>query len=158
MQKPGFTFIELLCVLGIASLLCVFTIPSLNHYIYSVQAKLTMQQIQQAISYGRSQAIAQNQIITICPSNNNLTCSVSWDDGLLVVTPNGRAFPFKLYICAHCTLSLSQSGFVLEKITIQASGMTHQNGKFDYKSVKFSGFPQFNLYFNKALRIYMLNG
>jgi prepilin-type N-terminal cleavage/methylation domain-containing protein len=148
MQNYGFSFIELLCALAIAGILCALTIPSLSHYIYSVQAKLTMQQIQQAVAYGRSLAIAHKQSISVYKNT----------DHMLVVAPNVQPLLFKLYMCAHCTLSLAQSGFESYKITIQPSGMTHQNGKFDYKSSKFSGFPQFNLYFNKALRIYMLSG
>lgn len=106
-----------------------------------------MQQLQQSIALARSIAITQNCQVTIYLSPKKLTLTTSKH------TLNKH---INLNIGINNELSLHQSGFSNKMLTIQPDGMTYTNGHFNYKSRKSNALPQFNLYFNRALRTYFL--
>ncbi len=146
MKYGGFSLIEFIFVFSIAVVSCNIAIAGLQYFIYTHNGTNTLQQIQQSISLARSIAIARDYQITICPSNN-----------MLILSANNQEFKrFNLSVGANDMLTLYQSGFSNKIVTIQANGMTYNNGHFNYKSKKTNSLPQFNLYFNMALRTYVL--
>jgi type II secretory pathway pseudopilin PulG len=147
MKHAGFSLIECTLVIGIAVASCVFAMTGVRHFIYTHNANTTMQQLQQSISLARSIAIARNCQVTIYPQDKSLTLKIA---GLDLVKH------LNLNVGAGDELLLLQSGFSNKSLTIQADGMTYTNGHFNYKSRKANSLPQFNLYFNRALRTYVL--
>lgn len=149
--------IQLIIVMALVVMCHTVALPNLRNFIYTQSAQLSMQQIQYAINYARSLAVANGKSITICPSSG-FECTNDWNQGILVIAPNNQKYSFKIYTSTFSSLTLAQSGFSGQKLVIEANGMTYSNGCFYYKSLNFSDFPQFKLYFNKALRLYMVNG
>lgn len=148
MKQSGFSLIECIFAISIAIVSCTFAVTGLRSFIYTHNANSTLKQLQQNIALARSIAIAQGYPVTIQHNNNILTLRV-----------NNQEFKrLKLPIGAMDTLTLYQSGFNNQTVTIQANGMTYSNGHFNYKSQKPNSLPQFNLYFNMALRTYVLRG
>jgi len=147
MKHGGFSLIECIFVIGIAVTSCTIAIGGIRYFIYTHNANSTLRQLQQGILLARSIAIAQNCQVTIHPHPKHLTLKNS-EQALIK--------HLRLNIGASDELTLQQSGFSNNTLTIQADGMTYANGHFNYKSRKSSALPQFNLYFNKALRTYVL--
>lgn len=154
----GFTLLELIIVMAIASITYLVATPNLHYFTHMKYGNLNMQQIQQAINYARSLAILYKQDIVICPSIDRIKCATYWDHGLLVNAPNGKSCFFKLHKHKYSHLKLIKSGHTTKQMLIQANGMTFHNGSFTYNSSKSSDLPQFKLYFNKALRVYIVIG
>lgn len=147
MKHAGFSLIECIFVIGIAVTSCTIATTGIRYFIYTHNASTTLRQLQQGIVLARSIAIAQNCQVTIHPQAKHLTLKT---DGRLVIKH------LNLNIGASDELILLQSGFSNKMLTIQADGMTYTNGHFNYKSRKSNALPQFNLYFNRALRTYLL--
>lgn len=148
---------QLIIVMAIVVISYTTAIPNLRYFIYTQSANITMQQIQQAINYARSLAIAYDKPVIVCPGSG-IGCGRDWQEGILVIAPNSRIYSFKVHSSAFSVLTMLQSGNSGQKLVVEANGMTHNNGCFYYKSLNLSDFPQFKLYFNKALRIYMVSG
>ncbi len=86
-RNHGTTLLELLIALVIASVILVLGLPSFrdvidNHRITSVTNELVM-----SLNLAKSEAIKRVAYVSICKSNNGLTCGAagtSWDDGWIV--------------------------------------------------------------------------
>lgn len=157
MRQRSFSILELLFTLTIASIALLCVTPFLHSFIYKLYAHMTMQQIEMAINYGRSLAIRSGQQVTICPNEQDRR-GQAWSGGILVSTSDGAKSWFNVFMLKHANLELRQSGFNGQCLMIEANGLTYYNGSFNYKSLKNHAFPQFKLYFNKALRIYLVIG
>jgi Tfp pilus assembly protein FimT len=147
MKCKGFSLIECIFAINIAAACCVFALVGVRQFIYMHNAHTTLQQLQQGICLARSIAIAQNCQVTIYPHSRSL---------MLEIGEQGPKKKLSLSVGAGDELSLRQSGFSNKIITVQADGMTYTNGHFNYKSRNTNALPQFNLYFNRALRTYVL--
>lgn len=158
MYQRSFSLLELIFVMAIITIGYTIAIPNWHYFLYMQYGKLNMQQLQQAVNYARSLAAVHKQNIIICPSHDRLTCANNWNEGILVVAPDNKACFFKVYMSKISNLNLVKSGHTTKRMIIQANNMTHHNGSFTYNSPKHSAFPQFKLYFNKALRIYVIIG
>lgn len=147
-QRHGFALIEYIFALSIIIISATMATAALQSFLYTHQASSTMLQLQQSISLARSIAIAQNCHVTISyfGTNNSLTIKIN----------NHEIKQIKLNIGKTDSLTLHQSGFDNTVITVTQDGMTYSNGHFNYKSQKSNSLPHFNLYFNKALRTYVL--
>lgn len=147
MRNQGFTFLELLVVLAISMVIYAICLPGVNHYIYSINAALTLNQIQTAVMYARSLAIRQQEQVQVYCTR----------EAIRVDTSN-RKYQFRTFMSTFSRLDLKQSGFHPNIIKIEPTGLTYQNGHFHYYSQKFNAFPEFKLYFNKGLRFYTVKG
>ena len=156
--QHAYSLIELLIVISLFSITIVGTLSAFHTFYYKLSGHITLQQLQQALTYGRSVAILHQQKVTVCPSYNQYSCDGSWNQGILVLAPNNDSRFFHSYIATNAILTLTQSGRTNNRVEIQANGMTYTNGHFSYKSLKATYIPQFNLYFNRALRNYVLRG
>lgn len=147
MHNHGFSFLEILLVLAITAVLYAVGITGINHYIYSMNATLTLNQIQTAVMYARSLAIRDGEQVLVYVNQ----------ESLLVYARCG-SFRFKTFMSTFSRLDLKQSGFHPNVMKIEPNGLTYQNGHFHYYSQKSNAFPEFKLYFNKGLRFYTVQG
>ena len=151
MRNLGFSILECIFVIAIMATSILLAIPNLQRTAYMYLGRASMHELQLALQYARSAAIAQQEIILICPSSNGLGCGNNWQSGILVTSTQIKKF-FKLYI-RHGKLTLQQSGNSNIRLQILPNGMLHTNGHFNLHSK--DNWPEFNLYFNKALRTYL---
>lgn len=147
--------LEIIIVIAITAIISSACIVKFTAFTYAQNAYLTLQQLKSAINYARSEAILHKQIVTICPSYNRVTCSDNWTNGILVTSSNAKIRYFTTFTPQNTLFTLEQSGFSNILFKIQADGMTYTNGHFAYKSLNSGYIPSFNLYFNKALRVYV---
>lgn len=149
--------LELILCLGILSVCSVVAIPSLQNLIFAYQATASFGQIQLALNFARSVAVKDQSRVLVCPSADRVHCDTNWNTGILVISLKEKYF-FHMPSHSSHVLTLDQSGFTTQRMTIEGNGLTNYNGSFNYTHRKHNGSCQFKLYFNKALRVYILKG
>jgi type IV fimbrial biogenesis protein FimT len=88
-QMRGFTLLELLITLAVAAILLSIAVPSFSTAIQNNRMTTQINELNSALSLGRSEAVKRNNPITICQSSNGTSCTGDWEDGWIVfVDPN----------------------------------------------------------------------
>ena len=92
----GFTMIELMVVIAIASILAAIAVPALTGVVNDIRQKSAINLLASDLNYARSEAIKRNLRILVCARNSAgtgcETVSPSWDLGWVVcvdVNANG---------------------------------------------------------------------
>ena len=90
----GYTLIELMAMLVVISLLLTVGVPMMNVFFESNRMISNTNEIVGGLHVARSEAIKQHQRITLCQSDNQVSCTGNgqWEDGWIVFQdPNGNA-------------------------------------------------------------------
>ena len=82
-SKKGFTLIEIMVTIAVASILLVVGIPSLTSLYESTRAEQAVKTIQSTIAFARNQAMSYNLTISLCPKAKN-RCGRKWKAGMQV--------------------------------------------------------------------------
>ncbi|RYV01122.1 methylation site containing protein [Shewanella sp. OPT22] len=108
----GFTLVELMVTIAVASILLVIGAPSLTSLYETTRADQSIRKVQTIIAYARNQAISYNQVINLCPQANNV-CGNDWKAGIQVFRPaqGGQAVAQLRYIEAFNDSDLIKFGF-----------------------------------------------
>lgn len=75
----GFTLIELLVALVVLAILLTIGVPSFANLIANNRATTAANELLGALQYARSEAVRQNNTLTICSSGNESECAGSRD-------------------------------------------------------------------------------
>jgi type IV fimbrial biogenesis protein FimT len=90
----GFTLIELMLVVAVLAITMLVAVPSMQRTIHSSQLRTETSRLLSAINLARSEAIASNTIVSLCPSSyvsdGVASCSRNYADGWLVFTNSNR--------------------------------------------------------------------
>lgn len=85
MRGRGFTLLELLVTLAVASILLVVGVPSFSRMMAANQRQTNAAAVFVALNYARSEAIARNVNVAVCPSADGSSCgSAAWHEGWLI--------------------------------------------------------------------------
>ena len=85
MRQKGYTLIEFLTTLGVASVLVSMAVPSMQSFRMNSRQSGTTNQLISTMHLARNPAITTNTRVTVCASSNGNTCeSVAWDNGWIV--------------------------------------------------------------------------
>src|SRR5690606_34084363 len=88
-KNRGFSVIELMIVLTIASILLAVSAPAFRSTLERVNANSQAKSLQSALKYARSEAIRRRSIVTVCGSSTGSDCAASsWGDGWIVYVDN----------------------------------------------------------------------
>ena len=82
-SKKGFTLIELMVTIAVASILLVVGAPSLTSLYETTRAEQSIKKIQSTMAFARNQAMSYNLTISLCPKAKN-RCGTNWKSGLQV--------------------------------------------------------------------------
>ena len=82
-SKKGFTLIELMVTIAIASILLIVGAPSLTSLYEGTRSEQSIKKIKTIIAYARNQAMSYNQVINLCPPASN-GCGTDWKAGIQV--------------------------------------------------------------------------
>lgn len=86
MRAHGFTMLELLVTVAVATILITIAIPSFMHMLAANQRQTIVAELISSLTYARSEAIARNVKIEICPGTDTNDCAAgNWDQGWIVV-------------------------------------------------------------------------
>ena len=81
----GFTLIELVVTLAVASVLLVVAVPNIRTFVQNSRARTQINDLVTDLTYARSQAVKRGLSVGLCPSNDGATClaQTSWQGGYL---------------------------------------------------------------------------
>lgn len=95
MKTHGLTLIELIITLVIIMIITVLAVPNIKNFSNKSKTDAIVSQLLQAIHFTRSIAMVNNQMTTLCGSENFKTCSTYWHEGYIVLTPEKIYFTFR---------------------------------------------------------------
>jgi type IV fimbrial biogenesis protein FimT len=99
MKMQGFSLLEVLITFSIILVLLVIVIPSQGVFLKKTSTDVMKMQLLRAINLTRSEAIARDEIVTLCPSSNQKTCTGVWGEGYLIYANE------KILYCFHNTVN-----------------------------------------------------
>ena len=91
-NNRGFTFIELLVTLAVASILGASIFPSLSAIVAQERSTVLTNNLAGALAYARSEAVTKNTEVVTCQSMNSREChrSGSWQNGWIIFVDNNK--------------------------------------------------------------------
>jgi len=95
-QSRGITLFELLLALSVVSVLGAISLPNFRSLAQSISGEVTLRRLANAVQLGKSSAITQGTMITLCPLSDGPECGRDWHDGLRIfsdVNGNRRVDP-----------------------------------------------------------------
>ncbi len=135
--QTGFTLMELLVVIAIASVLTGLAVPSFRDSLRSADARNSATGFYSALTRARSEAIAQNAVVSICardianldsPSCANASNSGVWKNGWIVYTGSAPTTPILIHEPLTDQFSL---GNVTSPLSFDATGRIATATSFD---------------------------
>ncbi len=83
-RQNGFTLLELLVTLGVATILVSVAVPSFTTLSLNSKRVSSTNELVSALHFARSSAVLRNERFTVCPTSNGTACeAVGWDQGWL---------------------------------------------------------------------------
>lgn len=84
-MQGGVTLIELMVTVAVLSILLTVGVPSLTRFVEASRIDAAERQIIAAVKLARSEAVAKQRQITICPlSGSGSSCGKNWAGGMLI--------------------------------------------------------------------------
>ena len=81
-RHSGFTLTELLATLAVSGVVMSMALPSLSGLMNDEQRASSVNELVTTLHLARSAAITRNQTVTVCASNDKLTCQgKAWENG-----------------------------------------------------------------------------
>lgn len=87
-HSPGFTLIEMMVTLLIASILLGVAAPGMVQLLEQNRMQTAADSLFTSLMFTRSEALSRNQIVVMCKSSSGTACTAGaqWDQGWLVYT------------------------------------------------------------------------
>ncbi len=123
-RDRGFTLIELITTLVVASILAMIAVPSMRGLLLNGRIRTVTDELTDALNVARSEAIKSQKMIEVCISDDRQTCTgTDWSKGWVVYDSNPTA-PAPTVIKSTTPLS-SPSASLEQSITVTApAGLT----------------------------------
>jgi len=88
----GFTLIELMITLSVASILLSVAVPSYRSFVQDSLMITQSNSFYSALALAKSEAIKRNIRTTICPTTNGTSCiaSTTWSNGWIIFVDNNN--------------------------------------------------------------------
>ncbi|MGS0726923.1 GspH/FimT family pseudopilin, partial [Shewanella sp. 0m-11] len=89
-KSSGFTLVELMVTLVVATILTVIAVPSFNSIYAGVRSDSNIRKIQQSIQMARNHAVAYGSRVTVCPLTAH-ACGNDWQGNISIFTDSGQS-------------------------------------------------------------------
>jgi type IV fimbrial biogenesis protein FimT len=85
-EQRGFTLIELLVTFTVLAIILGIGVPGLRDFIFNNRQVSALNEMVASLQYGRTEAIARNNTVSLCPSTNGTSCTgaSTWDVGWII--------------------------------------------------------------------------
>ena len=97
-KQLGFTLIELMVTVSVLALLLGIGVPSFRATIQGNRVTAVSNDLVAALQFARSEAVRRGENVTLCSSNDQVTCSGGWVDGWVV---RNAAAPIRVWPTAR---------------------------------------------------------
>ncbi len=87
-KTNGLTLIEAVVALAIMSVLLALSVPVLLETIQNNRMRAQLNELETSVNLARSEAVSHSNNVTICRSNDAVTCAGQWQNGWLVFIDN----------------------------------------------------------------------
>ncbi|MFK5913162.1 MAG: GspH/FimT family pseudopilin [Woeseiaceae bacterium] len=141
-KNHGFTLLELLVTLAIASVLAAISFPSLSAMLSQNRMVVTTNQLAGALAYARSEAVMRGENVVTCHSINQTKCHRSqyWNGSYIIFVDSNRnrlrepeEQLLRVYVDSNndTQIELSASGRAIEYyMRYLPTGEAYPNGTF----------------------------
>ena len=85
-KHTGFTLIELMITLVIATIVMTVGVPSFKTFFLNNRMSAQANDLISSINLARSEAIKRTTSMKVCSSDDQASCGGSWNDGWIVIT------------------------------------------------------------------------
>ena len=136
----GFTLIELIITIVIASVLLTLALPAMQGFVENNRVKLTVGQLADSLNYARSEASKLRFPVSVCARSTNESCAggATWDGGWLVFTDDdgngakdGNNEVLRVVDSLPENITLLTSGFATPNhVRYSATGELNVSGRF----------------------------
>ena len=111
----GLTLIELMVVLGIASILISIAVPGMSDTLRKNEVRSVLTDVNSALAFARNHALTKKESVSICAVDKNLKCSqlTSWDNGWIIFIDKNEDGVLNKDDCQNtedCLLRVHQAG------------------------------------------------
>ncbi len=137
-SQVGFTLLELMVTLSIAAILLTVGVPSFNSLIKDSRLTTANNDLVSAFNIARSEAVKRGNRITVCKSDDQVSCATSndWDQGWIVFTDENNSGSYdaatETLILVHEPLENSITavggGTITNYVSYVMSGKSQQAG------------------------------
>ncbi len=83
-RTAGMTLLEILLTLGLLGVLLGIALPDLGDWAEAARARVITRNLATQIALARSTAAARQQWVSVCPTEDQLGCGGSWNEGSMV--------------------------------------------------------------------------
>lgn len=87
--KKGFTLIELLVAMVILGILVAAGVPGMQTLLANMAVRSTSDKLVNSLAYARGEAVSRVENVSVCSSNNGVSCGATWADGWIVTSADG---------------------------------------------------------------------
>ena len=131
----GFTLMESLVILAILSCLLVCSVPSARGLFRESRTITEVNSLVSGLYYARSAAIQLGEKVDFCESANHKSCNGRWNEGQVILEPNGHVLRSLPALAKNDMLVWNSSGGQDNKVEWLPTGYTNgQRGSFYYCS------------------------
>jgi type IV fimbrial biogenesis protein FimT len=89
--ESGFTLFEIIVVMGIVAILALVALPAMRDTMQGGQRAAGLGDAMSMIAYARSEAVALQRSVAVCPSTDQAACSGNnWEDGWILFVDDGQ--------------------------------------------------------------------
>jgi type IV fimbrial biogenesis protein FimT len=128
----GFTLVELMVTIAVVAILLSVALPAMQSFLQNDRQLTQANTLWMSLNLARSEARKQDVSVSVCPSNDGLTCSgsASWAQGWIVLsTAPGTTAP-AMTIPAMATGSTLTEATPLATVIFFSNGMTSSAAAF----------------------------
>ena len=146
-RSSGFTLIEALITISIASILASIAIPSFTKMVESNRISAASNEFLSALMYARSEAAKRSITVSICGSSNGMTCDAPNDyaSGWLIFTDCSEDSTYNSATVTTCDLDgdgTNDADLLLRvQQSIKSVSIIGTTAALDTYSYRFSGRP-----------------
>lgn len=143
MRQSGFSLLEIMITLSVASILIFVAIPGMNDMVKDNRRAGNINQLVSSMHLARSEAIKRGgTTISLCPSADGAACAdADWDGGWILFINNDGDDPpvvdageevLSYTQTSGGTTSLASTGTLSRGITFSSNGLAAQSGNLVY--------------------------
>lgn len=124
----GFTLIELMMTIVIASVLLLAGVPSFNDLSKKNSLAAEVNALIADLQLARSEAIKRRQAVTVCKSTNLTSCATTggWEQGRIILDDSGIVL--RTHAPARGTITIRGTQPLANGIVFQGSGLIEGSG------------------------------